>query len=129
VRFLSIKAMAAVMKPALLAGLMAVLSGCATPGKPESPRPGPQPYFAAYHGRVVRYNPHERYVILECTRLPKEGENITLFRNNQSVAQVVAYGRPSGSWIAANVMDGTPVIGDWFMKDPTEARTREQTPP
>jgi hypothetical protein len=69
------------------------------------------------YGRVVRVNAAERYVVLECTFLPSAGEEITLFRDQErrvrSRVRVGTVG--SGHWVAADILEGYPQPGDWFI--------------
>jgi len=103
--------------------LLAVISltlgaGCAST-KPKAPETGiiNQPVAFDLYGRVVRVNEADRYVVLECTFLPSVGEEITLFRDQEkrvrSRVRVATVG--SGHWVAADILEGYPQPGDWFI--------------
>lgn len=100
--------------------LFAVLaaSGCAT-GKPARPLADetPRPQMHDRHGRVVRVEPAGGYVVLECTFLPSAGEEITLFRDREGKvrSRVRASARASGSWVVADIIEGEPRPGDWYI--------------
>lgn len=123
-RDLSASAMVAVMKIlplVLFLGGCLLLAGCVTmkpPPPPQSAEPAlAEPYLVLQYGRVVRANAAERYVILECAVLPNEGQRFTLYREQQPVAVVRISNIKSGKHAAANVEEGAPRVGDWFMQD------------
>jgi len=101
--------------------VMMVLCGCGTGGSQFQ-----TPYIIPQHGRVVRINPEERYVILECTVLPIEGEVITLYRNNRVSGKVRAGRQSSGKFVAADIMEGDPITGDWFRGITADSSNRIQ---
>jgi len=84
------------------------------------------PYIIPQHGQVVRINPEERYVILECTVLPIEGEVITLYRNKRISGKVRAGSQTSGKYVAADILEGEPMTGDWFRGTSAHSLNRTQ---
>ena len=73
--------------------------------------------MASGHGRVVRINTTAGYVILECTVLPIAGEEITLYRDNRAVGRVRIGVQGANNLISADILQGTLMVGDWFMTD------------
>jgi hypothetical protein len=114
----------------LLIGITA-LAGCVTPKAPPpsgaSP-PANEPYLVLQYGRVVRVNPPERFVVLECAVLPNEGQRFTLIRDQQPVAVVRVSNIMSGKHAAANIEEGSPAVGDWYMLDQQRPTTNERMP-
>ena len=72
------------------------------------------PHVDPVHGRVVRINRSDRYVILTCTVLPFEGEQITLYRDKRPVARVRATRNRDRHFMVADLLEGAPLPGDWF---------------
>jgi len=112
------------MTRALILLLIAAgLAGCATTKPPpEQPVPS-EPHIAPHYGHVSRVNQTDGYVILECTFLPSAGEEITLYRDRSKrvSSRVRVNSVSSGHWVAAEIVEGNPMIGDWFLgaaKDP-----------
>jgi len=99
----------------------AVICGCSTDGNLTQ-----NPYMIPQHGRVVRINPEERYVILECTVLPIEGEVITLYREKRISGKVRTGRQTSGKFIAADILEGDPMTGDWFRGTSAHSLNRTQ---
>lgn len=62
--------------------------------------------------KVIRVNPRHRYVILECTVLPNEGEEAKVFRGDDEVAAVRMTRNRRGTLVAADILEGTPQPGD-----------------
>lgn len=97
---------------------LTLVAGCAStkPKTTEAPVIN-QPVAFDLYGRVVRVNEAERYVVLECTFLPRAGEEITLFRDQEKrVRSRVRVGTAGSShWVAADILEGFPQPGDWFV--------------
>lgn len=114
----------------LLIGITA-LTGCvslkAPPPASESP-PLNEPYLVLQYGRVVRVNLADRFVVLECAVLPNEGQRFTLMRDQQPVAVVRVSHIMSGKHAAANIEEGSPAVGDWYMLDQQRPTTNERLP-
>lgn len=91
-----------------------VLAGCGTGGGLDR---GPAPRILPEHGKVVRVNVDQAYVVIECTVLPSEGEAITLYRNNEVCGKIRVLGQRSGNYAVAEISDGRPMVGDWFWTD------------
>lgn len=109
---------------------IALLTGCATtkaPPRNETPALA-EPYLVLQYGRVVRVNAAERYVVLECAVLPKAGQRFTLYRDQQPVAVVSVSSIMSGKHAAANMEEGVPRVGDWFMSDQQRPLASERLP-
>ena len=100
----------------LLATLL-LAGGCATKGRPTPLDAAGKPVAVDFYGRVVRVNDADRYVVLECTFLPTAGEEITLFRDHEKrVRSRVRVGTvASMHWVAAEILEGYPQPGDWFI--------------
>ena len=98
-------------------GLLAA-SGCASTGGPAKPAP-PEPHVNPMRGQVVRINPESRYVVLECTVLPSEGEVITLYGVDRTSSRVRVTAQRTGRFVVADIMDGWPAQGDGFRGDGT----------
>jgi hypothetical protein len=99
---------------------LAFACGCSTTSTPapESNLAGPgSPYLVNQYGKVVRVNMADRYVILECAVLPKEGERITLLRGNEPVGVVRVTWHKAGRHAAADIEEGFPMTGDRFRGD------------
>lgn len=100
--------------------LLVFAGGCATP-EPRTPEgSGPLPYLVSEYGKVVRVQSAEGYVVLECAVLPKPGERITLYRNNNISGTVVVTRIIAGRHAAADIADGAPAKGDWYRIDRTK---------
>ena len=61
---------------------------------------------------VIRVNPRHGYVILECTVLPNAGEEAKVYRGDDVVAELRVTERRRGSFVAADILRGTPQAGD-----------------
>lgn len=110
------------MNRIFLCAVMVLLScGCRT-----EKQPGPAPHLVPQHGKVVRINPVERYVILECTVLPIEGEVITLYRDKRISGKVRAGRQTSGRLMSADIIEGEPMAGDWFRGSSANSHNRIQ---
>ncbi|HMP89054.1 MAG TPA: hypothetical protein PJ991_02575 [Kiritimatiellia bacterium] len=92
-----------------------ITGGCATRSGVNKAPPALEPRIAASYGRVVRINPQDRYVILECNVLPDSGREIMLYRDQRAVGRVKIADYRSGNWVAADIINGTIMSGDWFM--------------
>jgi hypothetical protein len=113
----------------LLFGIVA-LAGCATsqaPPRNETPALD-EPYLVYQYGRVVRVNLPQRFVVLECAVLPNEGQRFTLLRDQRPVAVVRVSRIMSGKHAAADIEEGSPTVGDWFMQDQRRPTTNERLP-
>ena len=105
----------------LLAAACVMLTACRSGRVAEAAATdGPQPYVVARHGTVVRVNPVDRYVVLECTHLPIPGEVITLYREERVSANVRAGRVASDRYVAADIIEGEPMEGDWFRRTPLD---------
>jgi len=91
------------------AGLALMTSGCRAP-EPEGrpPEAGPP----AFVGRVVRVNQAERFVIVQCERLPSAGEALKLYRGKEPAGAIRADGPFRYPFVVADVLEGTPRRGD-----------------
>jgi len=103
----------------LLAAACGTMAACRS-GRVEeaAATSGPRPYLVPRHGTVVRVNPRDRYVVLECTHLPIPGEVITLYREERVSANVRAGRVASDRYVAADIIEGEPMAGDWFRRTP-----------
>ncbi len=95
-----------------------LLAGCTGP-RAAAPLPAgaAEPVAHDRYGRVVRVNDPGGYVVLECTFLPSVGEEITVFRDRERrIRSRVRVGSiASGHWVVADILDGYPMPGDWFI--------------
>lgn len=92
-------------------------AGCATPDAGTTVDGDRGAYIVSSYGRVVRVQPDEGYVVLECAVLPKTGERITLRRGERAAATVTVSRVMSGRHAAADIVDGVPMPGDWYRMD------------
>jgi hypothetical protein len=109
--------------------IVAALTGCTTPPPAPPPPPPREPHIAPHYGHVSRINQIDGYVILECTYLPTTGEVITLYRdrNKRVSSRVRVNSNSSSHWVAADIVEGNPMIGDWFL-GATEGPNNQQRP-
>jgi hypothetical protein len=61
---------------------------------------------------VLHVNPGYRYVILECTVLPREGEEAKVYRGDRVTAELKVSGYRRGPFVAADIVSGEPQRGD-----------------
>lgn len=97
---------------------MLLAAGCTGPRAAAPPSPGAtEPVAHDRYGRVVRVNDPGGYVVLECTFLPSVGEEITVFRDRERrIRSRVRVGSiASGHWVVADILEGHPMPGDWFV--------------
>jgi hypothetical protein len=67
------------------------------------------------HGEVVRVNPEAGYVVLAASSvLPSPGDTLTVFRGNQPSATVRVGTQAAERYFAADLLDGSPAVGDRF---------------
>lgn len=102
--------------------VMAVLSvavglvgaGCGTPGpkQPEAPAVQTPPPPGPSLGEVIHVNKEMRYVVLQCTALPSPGEEIRVFRGDQTVGRLRVTGPVHDVFVAADVVEGDMRQGD-----------------
>ncbi len=106
------------MKRELVFVMALLAAGCAS-NKPSIPvaDPANQPQVHELHGKVVRVNENDGYVVLECTFLPSTGEELTVFRDrDRQIRSRVRVGSvSSGRWVVADIIEGRPMPGDWFI--------------
>lgn len=106
----------------LLAMTLLGLASCAsTRENPPPAAAGPVPILAIQHGRVASVNAASHYLVLECAVLPKENEEITLFRGNEQTGRVKINRHISGNFAAADILDGDPAVGDTFVEKPARS--------
>lgn len=105
-----------------------LIAGCATPKPPPAQVLRREPYVVAQYGHVSRVNSAEGYVILECTFLPTAGEEITLYRyrNKEISSRVRVNDLSSGRWVAADILEGNPMAGDWFIGKPADSQNQQR---
>ncbi len=97
----------------LLALALAATPGCALlPRKKPPPevRPVAQPGIFA---EVVKVGADGRHVILACTFPPAQETTARVFRGGQVVGRVELTGWSRRHYLAANVLEGTPQVGDF----------------
>ncbi|MBP7828936.1 MAG: hypothetical protein KA248_03350 [Kiritimatiellae bacterium] len=99
--------------PAVIAGAVLALAGCRAP-VPPNPAPVPPPAFV---GRVIRVNSAAGFVVLQCERLPSEGETLTLYRGNEPAGTLRVTGPFRPPFVTADVVAGRPQNGDAARKD------------
>ena len=87
-------------------GAWVAAAGCRTVG-PAGEDVGRRPC-----GRVIRVNPADRYVVLECGLAPPVGASVDLMRDGQVAARVRATAMRWGPYVAADVEQGDPAVGD-----------------
>ena len=105
----------------MAAAAMAIIActGCAsTQGLRDPLPPSPAPLIATQFGEVVSVNRTDGYVVVECAVLPKEGEELTLYQGNGQTGRVKINRYISGSFAAADVLEGEPEKGDRFLVTP-----------
>ena len=129
-------------RPLLPALLPPVDAGTDTPAMRRSPAPGrrvsagetaeatPPPTRTVMlpTARVIRVNPTYRYVILECTVLPTEGEEARVYRKQDMVGTARITSRRHGPFVAAEILEGDPQRGDTVKlkrRVPTESQEEE----
>ncbi len=113
------------MKPLLLI-LTLLVAGCATTPPGTLPTVNDSaPYLSPHYGRVVRVNVEDRYVILECSLLPNPGQLITLYRNKEQSGVVQVQIHRSGNHAAADVLEGFPMVGDWYVLTQTVSNKQD----
>jgi len=101
----------------ILALLLAVACAVTPDVQPAAPA-GPAPLIARQYGRVAMVNQAGRYVVLECAVLPKENEEITLYKGREQTGRVKINRTISGHFAAADILDGNPATGDTFALPP-----------
>lgn len=72
----------------------------------------PTPAGPTAVGWVIRYNAEEEFVILRCVSLPSIGDRLTLYRGSDRVGEAKVTGPYRGSFVAADVVEGSPQPGD-----------------
>lgn len=97
------------------------LPGCKAP----MPTPGPAPAAPAFVGRVVRVNTQGQFVIVQCERLPSEGETLKLYRGKEPAGRLRATGPFRLPYVAADVLEGAPERGDAVRAEARSAAERE----
>lgn len=95
------------------AWLILLLAACATP-QDSAVTDSEHPYVLNQFGRIVRADPTLDYVILECAVLPDQGETFTVYRNGKTIGTVMTSRHRSGRYVAAEILGGRPLVGDWF---------------
>lgn len=78
--------------------------------------------MASQYGRVITVNLDARYLVVECAVLPKEGEELTLSRENSRSGRVRINRHISGNVAAADILEGSPAIGDSFYVMPAGSK-------
>lgn len=61
---------------------------------------------------VIHVNGVHRYVIMECTALPSEGEEAIIYRGKSQVALVRIGAQRRQPFVAADILAGEPLPGD-----------------
>lgn len=117
---------------ALIASLVwtAGLCGCATPVAPSPTSPvidnrSDQEDAAASTsseaqeapagpgiGTIVRVNETDRYVIVNCRRLPSQGEEAKVIRNEWQAGTIRFAGPSHRPFASADIVTGQPEVGD-----------------
>ena len=84
----------------------------ASPVVPEKPVVM-QPLDGAV-GRVIRINPRLKFVVLDYSlnRIPGLGTHLKLYRGLEIVGEVALNGPVQGETAAADIISGTPELGD-----------------
>ena len=109
-------------------GLALAVNGCRAPQPARRPPAAAAPAFV---GRVLRVNAAERFVILQCERLPSMGEVHKLFRGKEPAGEIRADGPFRYPFAVADVLTGTPLSGDVAKRgrrDPAEQATNKDKP-
>ncbi|HOW98308.1 MAG TPA: hypothetical protein P5567_00135 [Kiritimatiellia bacterium] len=97
------------LEPALGLALALFTLGCTSP---VTTAPAPAPAAPGFVGRVVRVNAAQRFVIVQCERLPSEGDTLTLYRGKEPAGRLRATGPFRPPYVAADVLEGAPERGD-----------------
>jgi hypothetical protein len=91
------------------------VNGCRAPQPARRPPAAAAPAFV---GRVLRFNAAERFVILQCERLPFAGQTLKLYRGKEPAGVLRANGPFRPPFVAADVVEGVPQQGDTVRRDP-----------
>jgi len=62
--------------------------------------------------RITHVNLKDKYVILQCEKLPKPGEDAQIFRGTEQVGIVRFVSSRKGRYIVADIVEGEPQRGD-----------------
>ena len=111
----------------VIAGLMVLnLSGCTTaspvmgptvatsgegPTSQESEKPS-ESTIDGELGTIVRVNNVDRYVIVDCRRLPSPGEEAKVVRNHWQAGTIRFSGPRRRPFASADIVTGQPEVGD-----------------
>lgn len=63
-------------------------------------------------GKVCRARHELGYVVVECVSLPLADEEATVYRDGQAVARVRLTGPSRAPFVAADIIEGLPEVGD-----------------
>ena len=98
------------MSFALVAG---AFSGCRSPRPSASEVEAVQslPYSVVV-GTVRQVRPRLGYVVIECVSLPSPGERVTVYRDEQPVAELRITPPIRMPFAAADILSGAPAVGD-----------------
>jgi hypothetical protein len=96
------------------AGLALAASGCRAPEPEGRPSAAGSPAFV---GRVLRANQAERFVVLQCERLPSAGEALKVYRGKEPAGALRADGPFRYPFVVADVLEGAPRRGDVAKRD------------
>lgn len=94
--------------------LLGATACSSTKSPPLTPRPMPaqKPEERFFSGKILRYNAEHRYVVVECAVLPRAGEEATVFRGEIPIGRVRFGGKVSFPYATADLLDGSPMVGD-----------------
>jgi len=77
--------------------------------RPEEPQEAP---IGSEIGMIVRVNETDRYVIVNCRRLPSQGEEAKVIRNEWQAGSIRFAGPSHRPFASADIVTGQPKVGD-----------------
>ena len=99
-------------RTAVLAAALMAAGGCQHPA--ADPADGPDA-MAWAQGRIRSVDARRGFAIVECDLLPAAGRRLRVIADGRAAGWVRITERRRGAWVAAEIEEGEPRVGDWVV--------------